>query len=593
MKKSDTFSFIQITDLHVGEGVVPDGRALESDLRQLIAENGASSDFIIATGDLTDLGKKEEFTEARRALSNCGMRVHTVVGDHDQRAGGPWEPNHLKPENYVETFGALNYSFLHKGVYFISYDCIFGNQEFEPSAWLVKELESLEKDRPIILLPHRPLTNVFFKTLKRFPIKACISGHWHSSRLFESQQIFHATCPSLSFGGIDFSPRSYRVFHWDGAELSAETFPLSKPASGVVNADPNLKTLWSSRLGGKTLLGSPIVSGEQILVASMKESGRGKGFLESFNLKTGAPNWKSELPTSVKNSPQLSGNNVIAVTVTGEVFAFDLASGKTKWTQSLGDPSERWVYSAPAIRNGRVFVGSAGWFSALDGETGKELWKLQLDKTQGWSDWISSPASPAVDETRVYVGFLWRGGSIAAADQKTGEVIWKSSSSDSPISPLVLDGEGSLFYNSNAGSLVSLNAATGEVLWRFPLGQGWSPAAPLPSGDRIFVSSGSGTCFAVDRKTGQKIWEWECSGNDLSAGHPYRRVGKAIFSSPRIFENRILVGGADGSLVLLDPKNGNVVRKAKLGQTIHATPAVLGKSFFLSIGENIHAFEWR
>ncbi|MBL8994128.1 MAG: PQQ-binding-like beta-propeller repeat protein, partial [Spirochaetia bacterium] len=360
-----------------------------------------------------------------RALAHCGMKVHVVVGDHDQRGGGAWEPGNLKPENHIQHFGSINYSFLHKGVYFISYDCIFGNQEFEPSAWLVKELESLEKDRPIILLPHRPLTNVFFKTLKRFPIKACISGHWHSSRLFESEGIFHATCPSLSFGGIDFSPRSYRVFHWNGTELTCETFPLSKPASSGVNADPKVKINWSAPLGGKTVLGTPVISEKQIFVTSMEESGRGKGFLESFNLHSGAANWKAEVPASVKNSPALSGKNIIAVTVTGEVHSIDHSSGKINWTQSLGDPSERWVYCAPAVANGKVFVGSAGWFSALDAGTGKELWKLQLEKAQGWSDWISSPASPAVDASRVYVGFLWRNGSVAAAEQSTGKVIWK------------------------------------------------------------------------------------------------------------------------------------------------------------------------
>ena len=56
--ESTSFSFVQITDLHT---TVDDRVFLEQDLAQIHREVGNKAHFIVASGDLTDGGQREEY----------------------------------------------------------------------------------------------------------------------------------------------------------------------------------------------------------------------------------------------------------------------------------------------------------------------------------------------------------------------------------------------------------------------------------------------------------------------------------------------------------------------------------------------------
>src|SRR5690606_22657716 len=98
--------------------------------------------------------------------------------------------------------------------------------------WLHATLALIPRERPVVLLTHYQLDAAFFKDLEPYRIVASVSGHWHSSRLYPDGRVAHFNTPSFGFGGIDYSPRSYRVFTWSEGELAAETYPLLPADAG-------------------------------------------------------------------------------------------------------------------------------------------------------------------------------------------------------------------------------------------------------------------------------------------------------------------------------------------------------------------------
>ena len=61
--------------------------------------------------------------------------------------------------------------------------------------------------KPVVLLLHHQREADFHDPLRRFNIVASVSGHWHSSRLYDDGHMVHLNCPSSTMGGIDYSAR--------------------------------------------------------------------------------------------------------------------------------------------------------------------------------------------------------------------------------------------------------------------------------------------------------------------------------------------------------------------------------------------------
>ncbi len=345
-------------------------------------------------------------------------------------------------------------------------------------------------------------------------------------------------------------------------------------------------------LGGRMVLGAPVIYGKNIFLTLMNETGRGRGVALALDSGVGKEIWRVETAAAFKNGPVIADGKLIGATVSGGIHAFQLENGIQLWDYQLGDPTERWLFSSPVNFGETVFAGPLMFFAAVNAKNGRELWARPDLFPKHSSDWISSPASPVADGERVYVGFLWTWGSIAALDRRTGKTLWHFEGRDHPVSPLVLDGKGALYLQSHTGHVLKIRTEDGALIWRSAKMNPWSPAKPLVWNDRVFVASGDGKVFALDEKDGRILWDWECRGGDLQGSHPYRRKGKALFSSPQIYQGSLLVGGTDGTLTRLDPENGKVLQSADLGIPITATPLVVNEKIFLPAGGKLLALEF-
>jgi len=213
------FTFLQLSDSHIGFNKPPNADA-RATFREAIAKVKAlpvQPDFIIHTGDVSQLSKDEEFDDADQMLRETGLPVFFVPGEHDM----------LDPEGGraflsrfgKETMGSGWYSFDHKGVHFIGLVNVadlkpggMGNLGAEQLHWLKADLAHRTASTPIVVFAHIPMWTVYadwgwgtddaaeaLKLLARFGSVTVLNGHIHQiAQKVEGRIVFH-TARSTAF----------------------------------------------------------------------------------------------------------------------------------------------------------------------------------------------------------------------------------------------------------------------------------------------------------------------------------------------------------------------------------------------------------
>jgi outer membrane protein assembly factor BamB len=152
--------------------------------------------------------------------------------------------------------------------------------------------------------------------------------------------------------------------------------------------------------------GGPSVQGKTVVVtgssigydpAAIKGS---KGVVAAFDLDTGKPKWKKDLPGGVVSCAALSKDVAVVVCTDGKVRAYNLNTGAIRWTYTAGPA----IFAPPAIDAESVYVGDLkGIVHAINLRTGASKWKLDLGEDSA----IASPgmiyAGPIIDSGRLYV----------------------------------------------------------------------------------------------------------------------------------------------------------------------------------------------
>ncbi len=205
-------SFIQISDTHIGFNKPANPDPLGT-LRETIGRIRAMSvppSFILHTGDITHLATPGQFDVAQGALSELGLPIHFVPGEHDIADG-------TNPQPYLDRFGAGSrgegsYSFDAQGVHFIGLvnvvrlrDRGLGGLGEEQIAWLRDDVAHLQASTPIVVFAHMPLWALYpdwgwgtedaapaLSVLSRFGSVTVLNGHIHQiQQQVEGNVTFH------------------------------------------------------------------------------------------------------------------------------------------------------------------------------------------------------------------------------------------------------------------------------------------------------------------------------------------------------------------------------------------------------------------
>ena len=214
LRPGGTLRFVQISDTHIGfkKPANPDPAAT---LRETIAHIKAMPlrpDFVLHTGDITQLATPQQFADAQAMLSELNLPMFTVPGEHDIVDGN-------NPKPYIERFAGRDargdgwYSFDAGGVHFIALvnvlhlgDRGMGTLGEAQLAWLQDDLAGLSSSTPIVLYSHFPLWSLYpdwgwgtqdalaaMTLLRRFGSVTALNGHIHQvQQRIEGNVTFHA-----------------------------------------------------------------------------------------------------------------------------------------------------------------------------------------------------------------------------------------------------------------------------------------------------------------------------------------------------------------------------------------------------------------
>jgi len=213
-----TLTFLQISDSHVGFDKPANPNVIGT-LEQAIGKIKAlpvKPAFLIHTGDITHLSKPAEFDNADRIISQTGLDVHYVPGEHDFID----EEAKLYRERYgKDAKGAGWYSFDANGVHFVGLVNVvnlkaggLGNLGEDQLTWLQDDLRGRSAETPIVVFAHIPLWTVYeqwgwgtddgaraLEFLKRFGSVTVLNGHIHQvMQKVEGNVAFH-TAMSTAF----------------------------------------------------------------------------------------------------------------------------------------------------------------------------------------------------------------------------------------------------------------------------------------------------------------------------------------------------------------------------------------------------------
>jgi polyvinyl alcohol dehydrogenase (cytochrome) len=337
---------------------------------------------------------------------------------------------------------------------------------------------------------------------------------------------------------------SLKVDGWNGWGVDLENTRYQSKPGLQANDVPRLKVKWAYALHGQQATGSPTVIGERLFLT------HATGRVDALDAKTGCEYWNFAADSAVRTPVKIG----------------ELKGAKARYA---------------------AFFGSFKAFAyAVDAETGKEIWRTQVDdhavaRLTGaptyYDGVVYFPVSSHEEVSAAsekYPCCTFRG-AVVALDAATGKQIWKAYGSPVAPKPTKL---------STAG--VQLFGPAGGAIWSSPtidVKRKVIYAATGNSYTDIDSQGGNDSIVAFDMKTGKRVWANQITPKDsFILGCPKGKEGTGncpkesgpdfdFGSSPilRTLANGkqiLIVGQKSGMVYGIDPdKKGALVWETRVG----------------------------
>jgi outer membrane protein assembly factor BamB len=264
--------------------------------------------------------------------------------------------------------------------------------------------------------------------------------------------------------------------------------------------------------------------------------------------------WRRSSGRCVASSPAVSGRlvfqaflnkhpcNATESGLTGQVVAYYVGSGKTRWSKTIG-PSE----TSPLVDGGHVYVGDwNGDVWAFNGNTGRVGWRYHTGgKVKG---------AIAYAAGRLYVGSYDH--HVYCLRATDGKLIWRASAQERLGSaanfystPAVAYGR--VYIGGTDGKVYSYGATSGKLRWSHDTG-GYVYSSPAVWRQHVFAGSYSGTFYAFDAATGDIRWQFDAHGQ--------------ISGSPTVLDGIVYFATLDKRTYALSARTGKQVWSFPDGQ---------------------------
>jgi outer membrane protein assembly factor BamB len=324
--------------------------------------------------------------------------------------------------------------------------------------------------------------------------------------------------PPLVYGG--------RIFVYEAGGTVSSLTPGGGRAWSVSLAPEGEK----SRATG----GGIAASGNAVFVAT------GFGELVALDASSGNRMWSFEMSAPARSAPTAAAGKVFVVSATNVLHAVNQADGVEAW-QYAGIPEIGGVLSSasPAVSGGMVVVPySSGEVIAFDIASGEPKWAdavIRSTRTQAVSGLTDVAASPVIQDGVVYAtGVSGRTIAVRLAD---GERLWEQNIG-STSTPAVSGN--AIFIVDLSDNIVALDRTTGQAFWRIALPvvrkkrffSVWS--GPTLAGNLLWVVSNDRRMMGIEPGTGNIVVD--------------RELPSPAYIKPIAAGGQLLVLSGDGTL---------------------------------------------
>jgi outer membrane protein assembly factor BamB/predicted phosphodiesterase len=572
------FRFAFLSDTHVG---TPDRTAPE-DLRRSVRDINAMSnvDFVVVTGDITELGDYSELRLAREILDSLDIPWYVIPGNHDT---GWSESGGL---GFTRVFGSDRFVFDHKGVRF--FGCPSGpyvrmsDGHVPRSAiiWMDSVLEATPPRMPLIFLNHYPINDALdnwyevIDRLRKHNTISILCGHGHRNKALDFEGIpgtmgrsnLRVKAPvggynlvdmrgdSIIFSerrpGVETLPPWRKIKVGPPAPEPDADFP--RPSYAVNKTYPEVRTAWTFSSDANVISTPAVVNGKVIF-------GNQNGVVKALSLADGTHLWTFSAGSPIFSSPASDGESVVFGTAGGYVYCLSATNGTVRWKYQ----TDASVLGSPLVHKGIVYVGgSDGHFRSFDMMTGKVRWDF---------DGLNGPvvSTPLFYRNMIVFGAWDR--YLYALDSRSGAMKWKWTNGSpvrnySPAACIPVATKGVIYIVAPDRFITAIDARSGKTLWRNNDATVRESIGISHDGRFVYGKTMQDTIVAYRTSREKQAAAWK-----LSCGFGYEHVPSMLIEK----EENVFFGTRNGVVYGIDPKDRKVLWAHKIDNSMVNTVRVL------------------
>ncbi|MCU0646133.1 MAG: metallophosphoesterase, partial [bacterium] len=184
--------FAWLSDTHIGASTAAE------DLREAVRDINCSAgiDFVILSGDVTEMGSNAELELAKAILDSLDKPYYIIPGNHDTK----WSESGCT--KFAALWGNDKFNFEFEGYRFIGMHqgplMRMGDGHFAPEdlRWLDSALTNLpNKNHPLIFITHYPIDvsvanwYEFLDRVKKYNSKIILFGHGHRNKIYSLEGV--------------------------------------------------------------------------------------------------------------------------------------------------------------------------------------------------------------------------------------------------------------------------------------------------------------------------------------------------------------------------------------------------------------------
>jgi outer membrane protein assembly factor BamB len=224
--------------------------------------------------------------------------------------------------------------------------------------------------------------------------------------------------------------------------------------------------------------------------------------LYAFDLRSGRVVWKTPAAGGVGFGLLNNGSRGFALDMRGQVFSFELATGRRLWTFDEAREEGSRPPGAPALEGDRLFFASrSGTVYALDSGSGHVVWKRTLGETLN--------TSVLIVKDHILIGTA--GGRLHRLDAATGAVTATLETGGPAFGTLVAAG-GCVVSLSAPATVACVEPELGRVRWKQTTPEEISSFRPLVVDKVVVVGGTGGAVIAYRLEDGREIWRRNVRG---------------------------------------------------------------------------------